>query len=274
MGEKCPTRYVRERRTLPVLVGAKHAVSPPVRAASPGPPGRDGRRAAGLRGTNGASPLRRHGKATRPRDCVAVGLKPALPARGVNSATSAGDSDQHRSAPEARSGTARRAPPVQSRTAFVRLPRIALARTLRVLLPATARCSMPLDGEGVDAQSPKSLTTHVAAECRAGHRPAPTNTSAAVADPPYALRESRMAVASPRCEPPSRLDLRTTPVAAAFRLRPGFGRRMTGRSQTCSDERLGDRGLPRSTSGGTVELQLRYRRTPAMRRPSTFCDGG
>jgi len=39
-------------------VGAKPAVSHPVRAASPSPPGRNGRRAAGLRDTNGASPLR------------------------------------------------------------------------------------------------------------------------------------------------------------------------------------------------------------------------
>ena len=49
-------------------VGAKHAVSHPVRAARPGPPGRDGRRAAGLRGTNGASPLRQPRMAMRTRD--------------------------------------------------------------------------------------------------------------------------------------------------------------------------------------------------------------
>jgi hypothetical protein len=41
-----------------VREGATHAVSHLVRGASPFLPGRDGRRAAGLRGTNGASPLR------------------------------------------------------------------------------------------------------------------------------------------------------------------------------------------------------------------------
>jgi hypothetical protein len=43
-----------------IRLEAKRTVSHPVRAASSGPPGRDGRRAAGLRGTNGASPLPMH----------------------------------------------------------------------------------------------------------------------------------------------------------------------------------------------------------------------
>ncbi|HET7009490.1 MAG TPA: pyridoxal-phosphate dependent enzyme [Anaerolineales bacterium] len=63
-GKKTAAFEICEQMTLEVGVGAKHAVSHPVRAASPrkrserrGPPGRDGRRAAGLRGTNGGVPL-------------------------------------------------------------------------------------------------------------------------------------------------------------------------------------------------------------------------
>ena len=42
-------------------MGVVRAVSYPVRAESPGPPGRNGRRAAGFRGTHGEPPLLTYG---------------------------------------------------------------------------------------------------------------------------------------------------------------------------------------------------------------------